>query len=128
MPKHKKLLKVRIPPYSYPRNAWRKLINKIVAEKAEKAGIKFAKNDKLEVQVKLYMEKALLKANDVDNRLKDILDAIQGRAGGSKTIHKLKAVVPNDNQIYRASIEKMAPSPQSHGLGHLIIKLYKKEK
>jgi len=72
------------------------------------------------------MEKALLKANDVDNRLKDILDAIQGRAGGSKTIHKLKAVVPNDNQIYRASIEKMAPSPHSRGLGHLIIKLLKK--
>ena len=99
-----------------------------MAEKAEKTGIKFAKNDKLEVQVKLYMEKALLKASDMDNRLKDILDAIQGRAGGSKKVPKLKAVVPNDNQIYRASIEKMAPSPQSHGLGHLIIKLFKKEK
>ena len=63
-----------------------------MAEKAEKAGIKFAKNDKLEVQVKLYMEKSLLNKSDVDNRLKDILDAIQGRAGGSKKVLTTPAV------------------------------------
>jgi hypothetical protein len=33
--------------------------------------------------------------------LKDILDALQGRAGGSKKIRRLAPLIPNDSQIYR---------------------------
>ena len=40
--------------------------------------------DKLELIVILYMNQDPLRWQDVDNRLKDIMDALQGRAGGRR--------------------------------------------
>lgn len=71
------------------------------------------------------MDNAALFSHDVDNRLKDIMDALQGRAGGSKKLRAYAPVIPNDKQVFRATIEKTLPLPQSMGLGHLIITRYK---
>jgi hypothetical protein len=54
--------------------------------------------------------------------LKDVLDALQGRAGGPKNKHTLAPIIPNDRQVCRVIIEKLAPPWQSRGLGHLIIR------
>ena len=59
--------------------------------------------------------------HDVDNRLKDVLDALQGRAGGSEALRLLKQIVLNDSQIYRFTITKSVPSKQSLGLRHVTI-------
>jgi hypothetical protein len=100
MPKRKLSLKVRIPEYKSPRNAWRLGIHEAVLEQQEKKGIKYHSSDKLQVIVKLYLRVRKLLITDVDNRLKDILDALQGRAGGPKNIRSLKPIIPNDNQVY----------------------------
>ena len=76
----------------------------------------------MEVHVRLYLEHEAMLIHDVDNRLKDILDALQGRAGGSKKKHILQAIIPNDKQVYRVTIEKAEPPKQSKGLGHLAIR------
>jgi hypothetical protein len=62
-----------------------------------------------------------LSSHDVDNRLKDIMDALQGRAGGSKKIRRCPPIIPNDNQIYRVTVAKALPPKQSKGWGHLVI-------
>jgi hypothetical protein len=124
MPKRRLTLKVRIPEYKSPRNAWRLGIHKAVIEKKEKKGIKYNSKDKLQVIIKLYLHGRKLLITDVDNRLKDILDALQGRAGGTKKIASMKKIIPNDNQIYKVTIEKMLPPKQSHGLGHLVVRKY----
>jgi len=49
---------------------------------------------------------------------------LQGRAGGSKKIRTLSAIIPNDKQIYRVVIEKALPPKQSKGFGHLIVTKY----
>jgi Holliday junction resolvase RusA-like endonuclease len=67
------------------------------------------------------MDGTALSSHDVDNRLKDIMDALQGRAGGSKKIKRWFPIIPNDKQIYRVTIEKALPPKQSKGLGHLMI-------
>lgn len=67
------------------------------------------------------MNSTALSFHDVDNRLKDIMDALQGRAGGSKKIRRWTPIIPNDKQIYRVTIEKALPPKQSKGLGHLVI-------
>ena len=77
------------------------------------------------MQVRLYMSDVRLRFHDVDNRLKDILDALQGRAGGPKAERRLRALVPNDHQIWRVSIEKSLPPRQSRGMGHLVIRKYR---
>ncbi len=53
------------------------------------------------------------------------MDALQGRAGGSKSKRHLAPVIPDDHQVFRVTIEKMLPPGQSHGMGHLEIRKYK---
>ncbi|HXG52181.1 MAG TPA: hypothetical protein VNN77_12350 [candidate division Zixibacteria bacterium] len=112
--------KIRLPSYVHPRLAWREAIYR----QAKLVGAVYRAEDKLEVIVRLYLEGGALLTHDVDNRLKDILDALQGRIGGSKAIRRFVPIIPNDNQVYRVVIEKLAPPAQSHGLGHLIVRKY----
>jgi hypothetical protein len=68
-----------------------------------------------------YLPDAALAANDVDNRMKDVFDALQGRVGGPKAKRTLPAIIPNDNQIFRVEMEKALAPKQSGGLGHVSI-------
>jgi len=125
MAKRRMSLRVRIPSYRYPRNAWRKLIHAEVTTVAQARGVSYQPEDKFELIITLYLDEIGLRFHDVDNRLKDIMDALQGRAGGPKSKHNMNPIIPNDHQIFRVSIEKMRPPGQSHGMGHLIIRKYK---
>jgi hypothetical protein len=116
---------MRIPPYCGPRNAWRKQLHKAILKRQQKSHVSYLKNDKLEVEVRIYMSYTALRFHDVDNRLKDVMDALQGRAGGPKKKRTLDPIIANDKQIYRVIMEK-APIPwQSHGLGHLTIRRFR---
>lgn len=126
MEKRRQSLHVRIPPYRHPRNAWRESIHTEVVSVAESCGIAYQREDKLELVITLYLDETGLRFHDVDNRLKDIMDALQGRTGGPKSKRNLKPIIPNDHQVFRVTIEKMLPPGQSHGMGHLIIRKYNK--
>jgi hypothetical protein len=122
MPKPRKKLHVRIPPYRSPRNVWRRDLHAAIVETQSRQRVAYVQTDRLEVRVQLYLDGGSAVVHDVDNRLKDVLDALQGRAGGSKAVRSLVAIVPNDRQIYRVIIEKSAPPWQSRGLGHLWVR------
>jgi hypothetical protein len=78
MPKRCLTLKVRLPAYQTPRNAWRREIYRVVAERLRKSKVSYQENDRLEIQVRLYLCEMALRFHDVDNRLKDIMDALKG--------------------------------------------------
>ncbi|MBA2733688.1 MAG: hypothetical protein H0U54_12435 [Acidobacteria bacterium] len=59
--------------------------------------------------------------------MKDIFDALQGRAGGPKNVRSLAAIIPNDKQIFRALIEKSILLPNDHSGGELTIKIFESE-
>jgi len=121
-------LKVRLPRYETPRNEWRKRlhVNIMTALTALKdKGIEYDTGQKLELRITLYLAEPDIKFHDVDNRLKDIMDSLQGRIGGSKKEQRFERIIPNDRQIYKVTIEKKHPPIQSHGLGHLLIRKYK---
>ena len=122
MAKARKTLRLRIPAYKAPRNDWRRKISGIAMAEAEKRGVTYTSADRLEVTVRLYMDEASLRSHDVDNRLKDVLDSLQGRAGGPKTTKSLPVLIPNDWQVFRVVVEKGKPPKQSHGLGHVTIR------
>ena len=124
MTKRKTKLTIRIPPYQTPRNAWRKKIHRIASLGAKKAEVSYRSTDKLQLMVRLYLKNGPLFSHDLDNRLKDIMDALQGRAGGSKKIRTLSAIIPNDRQVFRIVIEKSLPPKQSKGFGHLVVTKY----
>jgi Holliday junction resolvase RusA-like endonuclease len=125
MAKRKFKLSVRIPEYQSPRNLWRQKLHNIILSAANQSGIFYQPSDKLDLKIKLYMNSIALSFHDVDNRLKDIMDALQGRAGGSKKIRRWAPIIPNDKQIYCVTIEKSLPPKQSKGLWHLVITKHK---
>ncbi len=124
MAKRKTKLAIRIPPYQSKKNTWRKKIHRIASLEAQRAEVSYRSTDKLELKVRLYLKDGALFSHDLDNRLKDIMDALQGRAGGSKKVRTLSTIIPNDKQIYRVVIEKARPPKQSKGFGHLIVTKY----
>ena len=75
---------------------------------------------------RLYVSGKSLKAHDVDNRMKDVMDALQGRAGGPKSERALAVIIPNDCQVYRVTMVKSEPPGQSYGKGHLIVRKHRK--
>ena len=108
-------LTLRIPPYEHPRNTWRKKLHQVVLKRQRKSPVRYTEKDKLELEIKLYINGPALFVHDVDNRLKDIMDALQGRAGGPKSRRVLEPIIFNDKQICRVIIEKLEPSWQSRG-------------
>jgi Holliday junction resolvase RusA-like endonuclease len=124
MAKRKTKLTIRIPPYEPPRNTWRHKIHHVASLEAQRAEVSYRPSDKLELKVRLYLKDGPLFSHDLDNRLKDIMDALQGRAGGSKKVHSLSPIIPNDRQVFRIVIEKSLAPKQSKGFGHFLITKY----
>ena len=121
MAKRTQNLKFRLPEYVNPRNAWRKEIHKAAMAAVKKQKVSYPEDAKLAVEVRLYLEGRALEIHDVDNRLKDILDALQDRMGGSKAVRKFVPIIQNDRQVYRVVITKSPPPKQSLGLGHVSV-------
>jgi hypothetical protein len=63
MPKRPLKLTIRIPEYRTPRNAWRRMLHEAVKDVQRTTAVMY----------------------EPDDRLKDCLDALQGRVGGTKT-------------------------------------------
>jgi len=122
MPKRRLTLSVPLPLYRHPRNAWRRLIHQAALEAQVSRRVTYLPSDKLEVHVTLNLSRSAALHHDVDNRLKDILDALQGRAGGSKALQTLQPIVPNDRQIYRVSIEKSPRTDRKRPRGTITIR------
>jgi len=93
-----------VPGYERNRYQWRRRILANIIRAAKKAGVKYDDNHTFEVVVLLYLKKGKrYDIHDVDNGLKDILDALQGRFGGAQSKHRL---IENDRQVCRVIIEK----------------------
>jgi hypothetical protein len=125
MAKARMTLTVRLPEYVTPRLKWRRLILKAVRREQNRKGIKYSDSERLELRVRFYLQHPALSMHDLDNRLKDIMDALQGRIGGPKARKPRNPIIPNDSQVWRILAEKGAPPPQSHGLGHLTIRRFR---
>jgi hypothetical protein len=113
---------IHIPPYKNPRNAWRRLIHAEVLKVQKNSPVRYEDDDRLQVECCLHMNARSFPIHDVDNRLKDILDALQGRAGGSKSKRTLAAIIPNDRQIYRVVFEKLPCPLDSDGWGVVTVR------
>ncbi|OPZ27275.1 MAG: Endodeoxyribonuclease RusA [Lentisphaerae bacterium ADurb.BinA184] len=121
MTKHRTRIHFRIPPYRAPRHAWRRHIWEAAWEAARAAGAEYRASDRLKVSVVLYFEGAALGRHDVDNRTKDVLDALQGRVGGPKRERPCGPLIPNDSQVWQLCVAKRPPPRQSGGCGHVTV-------
>jgi Holliday junction resolvase RusA-like endonuclease len=126
MAKTPKTLRIKLPDYLSDRKNWRRAINAAVADKLGKAKVAYTEDDKLEVQVRLHLRDRKLTVLDLDNRLKQIFDALQGFNGHKGKRGELVPIIPDDNQIYRVIVEKrLAPKVDRKALGVLVIQKYR---
>ena len=85
MPKRPLRLKIRIPAYVTPRNSWREAIHAAVSQVQKKAAVTYQPDDRLEVELRIYFAHGhATETHDVDNRLKNCLDALQGREAAQR--------------------------------------------
>ena len=128
MAKRRLTLHVRIPPYRAKRNAWRRKLHSAISTARRTRRVEYTPNDMLQLDIRLYIAGNALRFHDVDNRLKDVMDALQGRAGGPKGRQALRPIIHNDQQVYRVVMEKAPPPSQSRGFGHLTVRKLRRPK
>jgi hypothetical protein len=115
----------RLPEYRAPRTEWRRSIYEAAFRAFHAAAVELRPQDRISLELRLYLRSPALDMHDVDNRLKDVMDALQGHVGGNgKKGRALSALLPNDTQVIRVYVDKGAPPGQSHGLGHVTIRRY----
>lgn len=111
MPKAARTIRTSLPTYQKDRQRWLQKILANVREAAARRGVQYEDDDLLDVEVLLYLTRGKRHdIHDVDNRLKDVLDALQGRFRGYSA-KKHRRLIANDNKICRAVIEKR-PTPK----------------
>jgi hypothetical protein len=125
MPKPRKTL--QLPSYLAPKLEWRKALLSAVRAKKRACSIGYTESDRLALSIRLYLIGRNLDRIDVDNRLKDVMDALQGQiGGGGKKIKKPRdPIIRNDRQVWRVTIEKVKRPPKLKPTagGHLTISL-----
>jgi hypothetical protein len=122
------MFKVRIPPYVAGHLKWRRLVRDMVQAAQRERAIVYNPLDRLELRIRLYLKGGSVEIHDVDNRLKDLMDALQGRMGGPKKIKPVSPVIKNDRQVWRVIIEKSEIPRKIPGLGgHLTVRRLRKK-
>jgi hypothetical protein len=87
---------------------WRRTINAAIVAPQATGTVKYERDD-MEVLVCFYLSGHKLTILDVDNRVKDVLGALQGFVGDKGKRRLLTPIIMNDNQIYRVIAEKRLP-------------------
>ena len=117
-----RFLRMVLPKYGTPAFEWKLAIHGAAMAASEQQSVKFLVNEPLEVEIVLHMRGGLAK-RDVDNRVKQVLDALQGKLGQAG---KKPGLFLDDNQVFRIVAETRrlpADLPKSHG-GWLTVVTY----
>jgi Holliday junction resolvase RusA-like endonuclease len=119
-------LSVRIPNFMKDAVAWRKAIHTAVVAVQDATKVRYTSTDKLDVEIRFHLRDRKLTILDLDNRLKQVLDALQGFIGEKGKSHALRPIIPDDNQIYRLVAEKrMPPKANRAALSTIVIRRYR---
>jgi Holliday junction resolvase RusA-like endonuclease len=111
----------RLPPYR--RNKWRVDVNKEVRDVLHAKGLRKLSGKRFEVSLLVHLSDGHMAMMDVDNLLKKVLDALQGRLGGPKAKkHPYLAVIANDALVWKATVEKKRTPKKTSGGGRLVVK------
>jgi Holliday junction resolvase RusA-like endonuclease len=125
MRKLRQKLTIRIPNFMKDSMAWRKAIHAAVMEAQDRTPILYASDAKFDIEVVFHLQGRKLTILDLDNRLKDVLDALQGFVGEKGKSRAFRPIIPNDNQIYRLVAEKRLPSKVNRAaLSTIVIRRY----
>jgi Holliday junction resolvase RusA-like endonuclease len=99
-----------------PGMAWRRRVYEAIRKAVEDANVStYPAKSLVDCRLRIALGAARLDLQDVDNLLKHVFDAMQGRLGGPKAKKRGWHLVPNDFQIRRVTVEKVAAPARKYG-------------
>lgn len=88
-------------------------------------GVGYRESDQLELRVSLYLGQRSLDVHELDERVKDIVDALEGRIAGRRSRRRIAPIV-STGQVKRIVLEKDTGMPRGRPLGVLTIARYRR--
>jgi hypothetical protein len=114
-----------LPAYAPPRNEWRRRVHAAVLEAQTFRGVGYRESDRLELRISLYLGQRGLDVHETDERVKDIVDALEGRIAGRRSRRRIAPIVMS-GQVLRVILEKDTRVPRGRPLGQLTISRYRR--
>lgn len=114
-----------LPAYAPPRNEWRRRVHSAVLEAQTTRGVGYRESDQLELRVSLFLGARALDLHETDERVKDIVDALEGRIAGRRSRRRIAPIV-SSGQIRRVVLEKDTRTLRGRPLGLLTIARYRR--
>ncbi len=127
MPKRRFSIGVQLPAYARPRNEWRRRVHAAVLEALARRGVGYQDADRLEIRLQLALDARPLDVHAVDERVKDVIDALGGRIAGPRSRRRIAPIVA-DEQIARIVLEKTRRRAPGRALGELAISRYRRRR
>ena len=125
MAKRRFTITATLPAYAPPRNEWRRRVHSAVLEAQTFRGVGYRESDRLELRVSLFLGQRALDVHETDERVKDIVDALEGRIAGRRSRRRIAPIV-QAGQILRIILEKDTRVPRGRPLGQLTISRYRR--
>ena len=122
MAKRRFSITVRLPAYARPRNEWRRRVHAAVLEALARRGVGYRDADRLELRISLALDGRPLALHAIDERVKDVIDALGGRIAGPRSTRRIAPIV-EDGQIARIVLETARRSRGT--LGELAVSRYR---
>lgn len=124
MAKRRFSITVALPAYARPRNEWRRRVHAAVLDAQTRRGVGYRGSDRLELRIGLRLGERPLDIHDIDERVKDVIDALEGRIAGPRSRRRIAPIVADPQQIQRVILETAGGNPR-RGLGELAISRYR---
>src|SRR6266508_97030 len=124
MAKRRFSIVVPLPAYARPRNEWRRRVHAAVLEALARRGVGYHDADRLELRLTLALDRGALSVHAIDDRVKDVIDALGGRIAGPRSERRIAPIV-EDDQIARIVLEQAGVRRRGRTLGELAISRYR---
>lgn len=125
MAKRRFTISATLPAYAPPRNEWRRRAHAAVLEAQTVRGVGYRDSDQLELRVSLFLGPRALDVHEIDERVKDIVDALEGRIAGRRSRRRIAPIV-SPGQIQRVILEKDPRTLRGRPFGMLTIARYRR--
>ena len=87
-------------------------------------GVGYRESDQLELRASIFLPSRSLDLHDVDERMKDIVDALEGRIAGRRSRRRIAPIVAS-GQIRRVILERDTRSLRGRPFAVLTISRYR---
>ena len=125
MAKRRFSISVALPAYARPRNEWRRRVHAAVLDAQTRRGVGYRDADRLELRITLFLRDRPLDLHDVDERVKDVVDALEGRIAGQRSRRRIAPIIPAQEQVQRIVLEKAATRGRRGALGEFAISRFR---